>query len=142
MSEAITNDLTIQVATVNGSGSQSSNLILARSIFRMGIPVGPKNMFPSNIAGLPTWFTIRVSGEGYLANSGAVDYMVCLNIDTFAEDVKTIRKGGALTVLYPVYASTFIFGAVIAYFAYGTPVKTANVCGMLLLVAGMYLMGK
>ena len=64
--ERIVNDFAIQVATVNGSGSQTANLVLLRSIFQMGVPVGGKNMFPSNIAGLPTWYTIRASGKGYV----------------------------------------------------------------------------
>ena len=63
---SITNDFSIQVATVNGSGSQTANTVLMRSLFQMGIPVSGKNMFPSNIAGLPTWFTIRASKHGYI----------------------------------------------------------------------------
>ena len=70
MSATVVNEFTINVATVNGSGSASSNTILAKSIFRMGVMVSPKNLFPSNIAGLPTWFLVRVSAKGYLARSG------------------------------------------------------------------------
>ena len=65
--ERIVNDFAIQVATVNGSGSQTANMVLLRSIFQMGVPVSGKNMFPSNIAGLPTWYTIRASAKGYIS---------------------------------------------------------------------------
>src|SRR5271156_3582034 len=80
------NDLSIQVATVNGSGSQSSNNILMRSIFQMGIPVSGKNLFPSNIAGLPTWFTIRASKDGYVARKKEIDILVAMNPQTGIED--------------------------------------------------------
>src|SRR5947209_13879006 len=73
------NDCTIHVATVNGSGSQSSNSVLMRSIFQMGVPVSGKNMFPSNIAGLPTWFTIRANKDGWIARKKEVDIMICMN---------------------------------------------------------------
>jgi len=96
MTETITNDVTIQVATINGSGSQSSNLILTRSLFSMGIPVGPKNLFPSNIQGLPTWFTVRANGQGYVAQRDAVDVMVCLNPATFHQDVAKVHDGGVI----------------------------------------------
>ena len=69
----IVNDFSIQIATVNGSGSQSANSVLLRSIFRMGIPVSGKNLFPSNIAGLPTWYTIRVSKHGWVARNADID---------------------------------------------------------------------
>ena len=71
--ERIVNDFAIQVATVNGSGSQTANLVLLRSIFQMGVPVAGKNMFPSNIAGLPTWYTIRASADGYIEIPADVD---------------------------------------------------------------------
>lgn len=96
MDKTITNDLTIMVGTVNGSGSQSSNLILARSLFHMGIPVGPKNLFPSNIQGLPTWFTVRANGDGYVAQKDVVDIMVCLNPATWSEDVERVHDGGVI----------------------------------------------
>src|SRR5574341_1584014 len=83
----IVNDFSIEVATVNGSGSQSANMVLLRSIFQMGIPVSGKNLFPSNIAGLPTWFTIRASKRGYLARRKETDVMVVMNPATAAEDV-------------------------------------------------------
>ena len=89
----IVNDLTIHVATVNGSGSQSSNNVLMRSIFQMGVPVSGKNMFPSNIAGLPTWFTIRANKDGWIARKKEVDIMVCMNAQTAREDVEALPPG-------------------------------------------------
>ena len=75
----IVNDFSIQVATVNGSGSQTANTVLMRSIFQMGIPVSGKNLFPSNIAGLPTWFTIRASKHGYIGRKKEIDFLVAMN---------------------------------------------------------------
>src|SRR3990167_6434827 len=92
----IVNDFTIEMATVNGSGSQTSNLTLTRAIVRMGIPVGPKNVFPSNIAGLPTWYLIRVNKDGYLARRRRVDILMSLNPSTFSEDIPRIHPGGAV----------------------------------------------
>ncbi|MBV9497678.1 MAG: 2-oxoacid:acceptor oxidoreductase subunit alpha [Acidobacteria bacterium] len=89
----IVNDLTIHVATVNGSGSQSSNNVLMRSIFQMGVPVSGKNMFPSNIAGLPTWFTIRANKDGWIARKKEVDIMVCMNAQTARDDVDALQPG-------------------------------------------------
>src|SRR6201987_5536256 len=89
----IVNDMSIQVATVNGSGSQSSNTVLMRSIFQMGVPVSGKNMFPSNIAGLPTWFTIRANKDGWIARKKEVDVMVCMNAQTAREDVEGLPPG-------------------------------------------------
>lgn len=89
----VINDFSIQVATVNGSGSQSSNSVLMRSIFQMGIPVSGKNLFPSNIAGLPTWFTIRVNKDGWIARKKEVDILVAMNPQTAIEDVKSLRAG-------------------------------------------------
>jgi 2-oxoglutarate/2-oxoacid ferredoxin oxidoreductase subunit alpha len=89
----IVNDLTIHVATVNGSGSQSSNNVLMRSLFQMGIPVSGKNMFPSNIAGLPTWFTIRANKDGWIGRKKEVDLMVCMNAQTAREDVEALQPG-------------------------------------------------
>lgn len=88
------NDFVINVATVNGSGSQSANSVLLKALFRMGIPVGGKNVFPSNIAGLPTWFWIRASCEGYLGRSQEADIVVAMNPQTLVEDTKTLRSGG------------------------------------------------
>jgi len=90
---SIVNDCTIHVATVNGSGSQSSNSVLMRSIFQMGVPVSGKNMFPSNIAGLPTWFTIRANKDGWIARKKEVDIMVCMNAATAREDVEALQPG-------------------------------------------------
>ncbi len=87
------NDFAIHVATVNGSGSQSSNNVLMRSIFRMGIPVGGKNLFPSNIQGLPTWFTIRVNKDGWVARKVASEILICMNDQTYVEDVKALEPG-------------------------------------------------
>src|ERR1035441_5477312 len=83
----IVNDFSIQVATANGSGSQSANSILLRSIFQMGVPVSGKNLFPSNIAGLPTWYTIRASKNGYVARKKEIDFVVAMN----PEDRKSTR---------------------------------------------------
>jgi len=87
----IINDLSIQVATVNGSGSQTANTVLLRAIFQMGIPVSGKNLFPSNIAGLPTWFTIRASKDGYIARRKDSEYLVALNPETAEEDVLSLK---------------------------------------------------
>jgi 2-oxoglutarate/2-oxoacid ferredoxin oxidoreductase subunit alpha len=95
--ESVVNDCTIHVATVNGSGSQSSNNVLMRSIFQMGVPVSGKNMFPSNIAGLPTWFTIRANKDGWIARKKEVDIMVCMNQQTAREDVEAL-PGGAICI--------------------------------------------
>jgi len=94
----IVNDMSIQVATVNGSGSQSSNMVLLRSIFQMGVPVSGKNLFPSNIAGLPTWYTIRANKDGYIARKKEIDFLVAMNPETAREDVMTLHAGAS--VLY------------------------------------------
>jgi 2-oxoglutarate/2-oxoacid ferredoxin oxidoreductase subunit alpha len=94
--ETVVNDFSIQVATVNGSGSQSANNVLMRSIFQMGVPVSGKNLFPSNIAGLPTWFTIRANKHGYIARKAEIDFMVAMNPQTAREDAMTVQAGGAL----------------------------------------------
>jgi len=96
MTEPIVNDLTIQAATVNGSGSQTANLVLTRAIFKMGIPVAPKNVFPSNIEGLPTWYQLRVTPEGHMARSDRVDVLVAFNAATWRDDLKTVRPGGVV----------------------------------------------
>jgi len=88
------NDFVLNVATVNGSGSQSSNTIILKSLFRMGIPTGGKNLFPSNIAGLPTWFSIRANKSGYIARKKEIDMTIAMNLQTIAEDIKEIRSGG------------------------------------------------
>jgi 2-oxoglutarate ferredoxin oxidoreductase subunit alpha len=96
MQERSVNDFTIRVATVNGSGSQSSNLVLTNAIFRMGIPVAPKNVFPSNIEGLPTWFDVRVSKQGYQCRTREIDVVVALNAQTWRQDVTSVRPGGVV----------------------------------------------
>src|ERR1700680_2096101 len=94
----IVNDMSIQVATVNGSGSQSSNTVLLRSIFQMGVPVSGKNMFPSNIAGLPTWYTIRANKHGYIGRKKEIDFLVAMNPETAQEDTGSLAAGAS--VLY------------------------------------------
>lgn len=90
------NDLSIEVATVNGSGSQTANQVLMRTIFQMGVPVNGKNMFPSNIAGLPTWFQIRVHSKGYAARKLDVDLMICMNAETAKADAAKLSPGSIL----------------------------------------------
>ncbi|MBI1983434.1 MAG: 2-oxoacid:acceptor oxidoreductase family protein, partial [Acidobacteria bacterium] len=92
----VVNDLSIQVATVNGSGSQTANTVLLRAILQMGIPVSGKNLFPSNIAGLPTWFTIRASKQGYVARRKEIDFLVAMNLETAEEDVRDLGPGSAV----------------------------------------------
>jgi 2-oxoglutarate ferredoxin oxidoreductase subunit alpha len=91
----IVNDFSIQIATVNGSGSQSANLVLLKSIFRMGIPVSGKNLFPSNIAGLPTWYTIRASKDGYVARKKEIDILIAMNPETAKEDMLSLPTGAS-----------------------------------------------
>jgi len=90
------NDFSIQVATVNGSGSQTANLVLLRSIFQMGVPVSGKNLFPSNIAGLPTWYTIRANRHGYIARKKEIDLLVAMNPETGRDDVLALEAGCAV----------------------------------------------
>ncbi len=89
------NDFVIKLATVNGTGSASANTLLMKSIFRMGIPVMGKNYFPSNIQGLPTWYEIRVTRDGYVARSGRIDIMVAMNAETYAKDVQGSHRPAA-----------------------------------------------
>ena len=96
--QRVVNNMSIQVATVNGSGSQSSNTVLLRSIFQMGVPVSGKNLFPSNIAGLPTWYTIRANKDGYIGRKKEIDFLVAMNPETAHEDVKALAPGAS--VLY------------------------------------------
>src|ERR671925_377183 len=100
--QRVVNDFTIQVATVNGSGSQTANLVLIRSIFQMGIPVSGKNMFPSNIAGLPTWYTIRANQHGYIGRKKEIDFLVAMNPETAQEDVRTLSPGAAVVYDEPL----------------------------------------
>ena len=96
------NDFVLKIANVNGTGSASANSLLMKTVFRMGVPVSGKNFFPSNIQGLPTWYEIRVSKDGYLARSGDVDIMVAMNAQTYARDLQEVAPGGVL-----IYDSTW-----------------------------------
>ncbi|HUL57867.1 MAG TPA: 2-oxoacid:acceptor oxidoreductase subunit alpha [Anaeromyxobacteraceae bacterium] len=102
----VVNDFSIQVATPNGSGSQSSNTVLLRAIFQMGVPVSGKNLFPSNIAGLPTWYTIRASKDGWIARKKDVDVLVAMNAETAREDVAALRPGAAVVYDAPLGLSS------------------------------------
>ena len=102
----IVNDMSIQVATVNGSGSQSSNTVLLRSIFQMGVPVSGKNLFPSNIAGLPTWYTIRANKDGYIARKKEIDFLIAMNAETAQEDVLSLAPGAAVLYDEPLNLSS------------------------------------
>ena len=104
-SQKVINDMSIQVATVNGSGSQTANTVLLRSIFQMGIPVSGKNLFPSNIAGLPTWYTIRASHEGYIARRKEIDFLVAMNPETARDDVLGLPSGSSVVYDEPLKLS-------------------------------------
>ena len=96
------NDFVVKFANVNGSGSASANTMFGKSIIRMGVPVAPRNIFPSNIQGLPTWFEVRVTEEGYLGRRGGIDIMVAMNAETYAKDVREVASGG-----YLIYDATW-----------------------------------
>ena len=102
LKDALVNDFSIRVATINGSGSQTANLVLLRSMFRMGIPVSGKNLFPSNIAGLPTWFTIRASKDGYIARKAGIDLLVAMNAETAREDVLSLDSDAVVVYDAPL----------------------------------------
>src|SRR6266481_5814220 len=102
----VVNNMSIQVATVNGSGSQSSNTVLLRSIFQMGVPVSGKNLFPSNIAGLPTWYTIRANKDGYIARKKEIDFVVAMNSETAQEDVMSLAPGASVLYDEPLNLSS------------------------------------
>jgi 2-oxoglutarate ferredoxin oxidoreductase subunit alpha len=104
--QRVVNDFSIQVATVNGSGSQTANMVLLRSILLSGVPVSGKNMFPSNIAGLPTWYTIRTSKRGYIGRKKEVDFLVAMNPETAKEDVLTLDAGAAVVYDEPLKLNT------------------------------------
>src|SRR6266480_3264783 len=104
--QRVVNDFSLQVATVNGSGSQTANMVLLRSILLSGVPVSGKNMFPSNIAGLPTWYTIRASKHGYVARKKEVDFLVAMNAETAKEDVLTLDAGAAVVYDEPLKLDT------------------------------------
>ncbi len=99
--EIIVNDLVVRFANVNGTGSASANEMFAKSIFRMGIPVTPKNIFPSNIQGLPTWYEVRISEKGYLGRRAGIDMLVGVNPQSLRKDIDSVRSGG-----YFVYDSS------------------------------------
>jgi 2-oxoglutarate ferredoxin oxidoreductase subunit alpha len=92
----VVNDFCIQAATINGSGSQSSNLVITKALYHMGIPVAAKNVFPSNIEGLPTWYDIRVTPQGYQCRKRSVDILIGMNPATFVNDASNVRPGGAV----------------------------------------------
>ncbi len=102
----VVNNMSIQVATVNGSGSQSSNTVLLRSIFQMGVPVSGKNLFPSNIAGLPTWYTIRANKDGYVARKKEIDFLIAMNVETARDDVMSLDPGAAVLYDEPLNLSS------------------------------------
>ena len=95
------NDFVVRFANVNGTGSASANFLFTKAIFRMGVPVTPKNIFPSNIQGLPTWYEVRVSEKGYLGRREGIDLMICVNPQSMAKDVTEVLPGG-----YFMYDST------------------------------------
>ncbi|MBV9622790.1 MAG: 2-oxoacid:acceptor oxidoreductase subunit alpha [Acidobacteria bacterium] len=101
--QPVVNNMSIQVATVNGSGSQSSNTVLLRSIFQMGVPVSGKNLFPSNIAGLPTWYTIRANRDGYIARKKEIDFLIAMNPETARDDVMSLAAGAAVLYDEPLH---------------------------------------
>jgi 2-oxoglutarate ferredoxin oxidoreductase subunit alpha len=101
-SQHVVNDFSISVATVNGSGSQTANQVLLRAIFQMGVPISGKNMFPSNIAGLPTWYTIRANAKGYIARKKEIDFLVAMNAETAREDVMSLDPGRAVVYDAPL----------------------------------------
>lgn len=117
--QVLVNDFAIVAATVNGSGSQTANVTLIRALFKMGIPVNGKNLFPSNIAGLPTWYTIRLSKDGYIARRDDYHVLVAMNPATQAEDIKNLAPGGIC--IYPAEWKLKDFRSDVAY--YGLPVK-------------------
>jgi 2-oxoglutarate ferredoxin oxidoreductase subunit alpha len=101
-SSRVVNDFSIQVATVNGSGSQTANLVLLRSIFQMGVPVSGKNLFPSNIAGLPTWYTIRANHRGYISRKKEIDFLVAMNPETAKDDLMALEPRRAVVYDAPL----------------------------------------
>src|SRR5699024_7568011 len=95
------NDMVVRFANVNGTGSSSANEIFSKAVFRMGIPVSPKNIFPSNIQGLPTWYEVRISGKGYLGRREGIDIMLGINLQSMKKDIASVRRGG-----YFIYDNT------------------------------------
>ena len=124
--ERVINDFSINVATVNGSGSQSANSVLLKSIFGMGVPVSGKNLFPSNIAGLPTWYTIRASKDNYVARTRSAEVLVALNPDTAKQDVLTLPSGGA--VIYEEKLNLKQYRDDVVFYPVPFDTITASVC--------------
>ena len=124
--EPVVNDFSIQVATVNGSGSQSANNILLRTVFQMGVPVSGKNMFPSNIAGLPTWYTIRASKDGYIARKKEIDFLIAMNPETGKEDVLALAPGAVALYDEPLKLSELRTD--LTFYAVPYDKITASVC--------------
>src|SRR6201997_751668 len=122
----VVNDFSIQVATVNGSGSQSANTVLLRTIFQMGVPVSGKNLFPSNIAGLPTWYTIRASKDGYVARKKEIDILIAMNPETSKEDMLSLPVGAA--AIYEEFADLKQFRDDVACYPVPFDKLTAAVC--------------
>src|SRR3954462_7524483 len=104
--QRVINDWSLQVATVNGSGSQSANTVILRTIFQMGVPVSGKNLFPSNIAGLPTWYTIRANKDGYVARKKQTDLLVAMNAETGRDDVMALESGASVLYDEPLKLSS------------------------------------
>ncbi|HMV25136.1 MAG TPA: 2-oxoacid:acceptor oxidoreductase family protein, partial [Saprospiraceae bacterium] len=95
-SSVIVNDFVVKFANVNGTGSASANYLFAKAIFRMGIPVTAKNIFPSNIQGLPTWYEVRVSDKAYYGRREGIDVMVCVNPQSMMQDVKSMQPNAMI----------------------------------------------
>src|ERR1043165_6365534 len=94
MDTSLVNDFVVRFANVNGTGSASANALFTKAIFRMGVPVTPKNIFPSTIQGLPTWYEVRVNEKGYLGRREGIDLMVSVNPQSMLNDVKSVPSGG------------------------------------------------
>jgi 2-oxoglutarate ferredoxin oxidoreductase subunit alpha len=124
--QRVINDFSINVATVNGSGSQSANSVLLKSIFGMGVPVSGKNLFPSNIAGLPTWYTIRASKDGYVARKRESEFLVALNPETAREDILALPAGGV--AIYEESANLKQYRSDVVYYPVPFDKLTAAVC--------------
>jgi 2-oxoglutarate ferredoxin oxidoreductase subunit alpha len=122
----VVNDFSINIATVNGSGSQSANSVLMKSIFGMGVPVGGKNLFPSNIAGQPTWFLIRASKDGYAARKRDSEILVALNPDSVEDDLRTVPAGGV--VIYEENLNLDCARSDVFFYAVPFDKITASIC--------------
>ena len=96
MSESMLNNMVVRFANVNGTGSASANEMFARALFKMGIPVSAKNIFPSNIQGLPTWYEVRINGDGYLGRKEGIDLLIAVNPQSLEKDIASVKSGGYL----------------------------------------------